>query len=125
MEIIEDLKNIRSIMLEMERLNAELKVLRVKKKIIEDKVSHYLYSQDKPGVKYGDLIIMCKSRKTTKKLKTQEKKSNIINLLEDMGIKDPIQAWEEITRAMKGEEITVDTIQIKQEKQKNQDVLVV
>lgn len=115
-KVVSDLKELKNVSSEIKRLNAESKVLRLKKKDIEERIMEYLHEVDQPGVKYGDLIVLSKERTTRKRLKKKEKEENAIGILEGMGVINAKEALTSILDSMKGEETTVESLQIKETK---------
>ena len=115
-KVVGDLKELKNLSSEIKRLNAETKVLRLKKKDIEDSIMEYLHEVDQPGVKYGDLVVLSKERNTRKRLKKKEKEDNAILTLENMGVINAKEALQSILESMKGEEIVVESLQIKETK---------
>src|SRR6266404_2845613 len=107
-KVVSDLKELKNISSEIKRLNIEGKLLRLKKKDIEDRIMEYLHEVDQPGVKYGDLVVLSKERTQRKRLKKKEKEENAMAVLETMGISDPKTALDSILDSMKGEEIVVE-----------------
>lgn len=115
-KVVSDLKELKNLSTEIKRLNAETKVLRLKKKDIEERIMEYLHEVDQPGVKYGDLVVLSKERTTRKRLKKKEKEDNAIQTLENMGVMNPKEALQSILESMKGEETVVESLQIKETK---------
>jgi hypothetical protein len=115
-KVVSDLKELKNLSSEIKRLNTETKILRLKKKEIEDNIMEYLHEVDQPGVKYGDLVVLSKERNTRKRLKKKEKEENAILTLENMGVINAKEALQSILESMKGEEIVVESLQIKETK---------
>lgn len=115
-KVVSDLKELKNVSFEIKRLNSECKVLRLKKKDIEERIMEYLHEVDQPGVKYGDLVVLSKERTTRKKLKKKEKEENAIVVLESMGVVNAKEALANILDSMKGEETVVESLQIKDTK---------
>lgn len=113
---VSDLKELKNITSEIKRLNAETKVLRLKKKDIEERITEYLREVDQPGVKYGDLVVLSKESVRRKRLKKKEKEDKAVAVLEEMGILDAKQALVTILDSMKGEEYIQESLQIKETK---------
>lgn len=113
---IGDLRELKNITSEIKRLNAEGKVLRLKKKEIEDRISDYLREENQPGVKYGDIVVLSKESVRRKRLKKKEKEEKAVAVLEEMGILDAKQALTTILDSMKGDEYIQESLQIKETK---------
>jgi len=115
-KIVGDLKELKNLTSEIKRLNAESKLLRIKKKEIEERINEYLHTVDQPGVKYGDIVVLTKERTTRKRLKKKEKEEKGIAVLEEMGVVNAKEALNTILESMKGEEQVVESLQIKETK---------
>jgi hypothetical protein len=115
-KVVSDLKELKNVVSEIKRLNIESKLLRLKKKEIEDRIMDYLQEVDQPGVKYGELIVLSKERTTRKKLNKKEKEANALQVLEELGVTDTRKAFTDILDSMKGEETVVTSLQIKETK---------
>jgi hypothetical protein len=113
---VADLRELKNITSEIKRLNAESKVLRLKKKEIEDRISEYLREENQPGVKYGDIVVLSKESVRRKRLKKKEKEEKAVAVLEDMGVLDARNALTNILDSMKGEEYVLESLQLKETK---------
>jgi len=113
---VSDLKELKNITSEIKRLNAETKILRLKKKEIEERIMEYLHEVNQPGVKYGELVVLSKEGVKRKRLKKTEKEANAMAVLEEMGIVDSKTALSSILESMKGEEYVSESLQIKETK---------
>ncbi len=118
-EVVGHLKEMQNVVAEIKRLAIETKLLRLKKKTIEDKIMEYLHSVEQPGVKFGNLIVLAKENTKRKRLKKKEKEEGAIKVLEEMGIMDGKTALTKILDSMKGEEIISESLQVKEVKEKN------
>ena len=115
-KVVSDLKELKNVVSEIKRLNIECKLLRLKKKELEDSIMEYLQVNDQPGVKYGELVVLSRERTTRKKLNKKEKETNAIEVLEGLGVIDARTAFSNILDSMKGEETVVTSLQIKENK---------
>lgn len=113
-QVVSDLKELKNITSELKRMTAESRVLRLKKKEIEDRIISYLKQVDQPGVKYGDLIVLSKERMGRERLKNREKEENAISRLESLGIVNAKEALHSILDSMKGKEKLIESLQIKE-----------
>lgn len=115
-KVIGDLRELKNISNEIKRMNLEMKVLRLKKKEIEERIIDYLHEAEQPGVKYGDIIVLSKERTVRKRLKKKEKEEKAIGVLEELGVTNPKDALHTILDSMKGEEMVSESIQLKETK---------
>lgn len=118
-QVITELKELKKIIAEINRLNAECRVLRLKKKALEDNIMEYLDREQQEGVKYENIIVLSKERTTHKPLKKKEKDDKAIECLQGLGISNAKEMFENLKDSMKGEEIVVKSIQLKEDRLKN------
>lgn len=122
--LISDLKQLKSIVNEIKRHSAEMRVLRLKKKEIEERILDVLMKKkeengnDFDGIRYENIYVFPKERHTHKRLKKKEKETNIKSILNEMGIAETDRAYSVIMDAMKGEEVVSNSLQIKEPKDK-------
>jgi hypothetical protein len=110
------MKELKGINNELERINKSTKGLRDRKKKIETYILDYLENNDQPGIKYEDLIVLRHQKKKRLPKAKEEKKEDVIRILEDNGIENSIQVYNDILENMKGEEEKIASIKIKKDK---------
>jgi hypothetical protein len=113
-EIRSNMKELKDINTEIKRLNIVLKGYRDRKKELEDSIIEYLDRTGQPGIKYEDLIVLAGEKKARERKKKEEKELDVLTLLEERGIRDSRNLYNDILEAMKGEEKVVSSLKIKE-----------
>lgn len=116
-KILNDLKELKSITNEIKRLNLKMKELRLNKSEIEDRIIEYLEEEDQVGVKYENMVILARQKTQRRKKKKGEKEQDAAAVLEQFGIENPNEALKQVLDAMKGEEMLVSSLQVKESKE--------
>lgn len=107
---VDELNSIKN---EINRNNETNKKLRVRKKDLEFKITDYLQNKDQTGLKYnGQAIILENKEKRTIK-KKKEKETDVISLLENLGLKHPENVYKQILEVQRGEPVFEKKIKIK------------
>jgi hypothetical protein len=112
--VMSDMKELKNITIELKRLGMETKIIRYKKKEIEDRIMDFLHTENQVGVKLGDLVVMSKEKNGRRRLKKEEKENNAIGVLESMGIINSKQALYSILDSMKGESTITESLHMKE-----------
>jgi hypothetical protein len=113
-EIRSNMKELKDINTEIKRLNIILKGYRDRKKELEETIIEYLDRTGQPGIKYEDLIVLAGEKKARDRKKKEEKEFDVLTLLEERGIRDSRNLYNDILEAMKGEEKVVSSLKIKE-----------
>jgi hypothetical protein len=113
-EIRSNMKELKDINTEIKRLNIVLKGYRDRKKELEENIIEYLDRTGQPGIKYEDLIVLAGEKKARDRKKKEEKELDVLTLLEERGIRDSRNLYNDILEAMKGEEKVVSSLKIKE-----------
>lgn len=113
-EIRSNMKELKDINTEIKRLNIILKGYRDRKKELEETIIEYLDRTGQPGIKYEDLIVLAGEKKARDRKKKEEKELDVLTLLEERGIRDSRNLYNDILEAMKGEEKVVSSLKIKE-----------
>jgi hypothetical protein len=114
-----DMRELKEIKTEIDRLNTRVKELKEKKAVLEESIATYLEQTDQPGIKYEDMVVLARERKVRERKKNADKQDDIVRLLEESGISNSKGLYKQITEAMKGKEQVKTGLQIKtQEKKK-------
>ena len=116
-KVVGELKELKNVINELTRKNAEAKILRIRKKELESNIMEYLREENQPGVKYETVTVLSRERTTCKRLKKTEKEENAIRILEEHGVDNPKDTLESIMNSMKGEQIVVESLQYKESKE--------
>jgi hypothetical protein len=113
MSIKAQIDELDKIQMEIKRNNSSNKVLRQRAKEIEENISAYLTQKDEPGLKYnGKAIIMENKEKRIQKSK-KDKKTDVVSLLESLGINEADSVYEKILDVQKKSPIAERKIKLK------------
>lgn len=112
------INELKSLNIELKRLNKAAYLIRQRIKEVEKNVMEYLKEKEQPGVKYQDMAIVIenKTKRVNKSKKDIEEDS--LRVLEEYGISNPKEVLNDILNARKGEEIENSKIKIKNIKKK-------
>jgi len=117
LQIASDMRELKKINNEMKRYSNLLKQLRDRKKIIETNILKYLQTSQQTGIKLGDVVAVQKEKKTHERKTKDEKKDDIIRLLENNGIRNADGLYKELLDTMKGKEEVVPVLKVKEHKE--------
>ena len=98
-ELIE-LKNIHT---EMTRLKNTLKELSTKSKTLTESIHKFLKDTNQQSISYGDFKIEATVKQRRQRKKQAEKEKDILNVLQNAGIRDAKRLYVEINNSLKGE----------------------
>lgn len=115
--IREDLRELSNIIEETKRVFDTLKKLRERKKELEQRLIDYLQNTEEVGLKYESFIFIPKDKKIRKKLKKSERDEKAVQVLQDYGVEQPKEAYVKLIEAMKGDEETIPSIKISEQKE--------
>lgn len=107
-ELIE-LKNIHT---EMARLKNTLKELSTKSKTLTESIHKYLKETNQQSISYGDFKIEATMKQKRQRKKQAEKEKDILNVLQNAGIRDAKRLYLEINNSLKGEVTTESSIKV-------------
>jgi len=113
-QIRSEMKELKEVNTEIKRLAITLKMLRERKKGLEDDIIEYLERTGQPGIKYEDLIVLAGEKKCREKKKKEEKELDVLTILEDHGIRNSRETYLEILEAMRGEQKIAPSLKIKE-----------
>jgi hypothetical protein len=107
-ELIE-LKNIHT---EINRLKNTLKDLTTKSKTLTESIHKYLKDTNQQSISYGDFKIEATMKQRRQRKKQAEKEKDILNVLQNAGIRDAKRLYLEINNSLKGEVTTESSIKV-------------
>jgi len=107
-ELIE-LKNIHT---EINRLKNTLKELTTKSKTLTESIHKYLKDTNQQSISYGDFKIEATMKQRRQRKKQAEKEKDILNVLQNAGIRDAKRLYQEINNSLKGEVTTESSIKV-------------
>lgn len=118
-QVASDMRELKKINNEIKRYATLIKQLRDRKKNIETNILGYLQNNQQTGIKLGDVIAVQKEKKTHERKSKNEKKDEIVKLLENNGIRNADGLYSEILETMKGKEEIVPVLKVKEHKENN------
>ena len=93
--------------------NARNRNLRRRLKEVERNITEYLRAKDQNGLKYnGEAIILERKERRPAKNK-KSKQEDLINLLRDLGVDDPIEAYDRVVDVQRGDPIEKFNLKVK------------
>ena len=107
-ELIE-LKNIHT---EITRLKNTLKELSIKSKTLTESIHKFLKDTNQQSISYGDFKIEATVKQRRQRKKQAEKEKDILNVLQNAGIRDAKRLYVEINNSLKGEVTTESSIKV-------------
>jgi hypothetical protein len=113
-QIRSEMKELKEVNAEIKRLAISLKMLRDRKKGLEEDIIEYLNRTGQPGIKYEDLIVLAGEKKCRDKKKKEEKELDVLTILEDRGVRNSRETYLEILEAMRGEQKLAPSLKIKE-----------
>jgi hypothetical protein len=99
---------------EIKRNNARNKQLRSRVKELEMGIAEYLNSKDQLGLKYNGRAVMVEQSERRPAKKKQEKREDVISLLQEFGVGDTDKAYDRLLEVQKGDPVEYQKVKIKQ-----------
>ena len=112
-QVREDMSELKLIMAELKITNAKAKELRTRKKELETQLLEYLDETESPGLKFQELEVRRTETVTHARMKKQDKKLNIVQVLEEKGVENAEEVYKAIVAAGVGEAATQQKLRIK------------
>ena len=113
MLIKSQIDELEKIQIEIKRNNASNKVLRNRAKEIEQNISSYLEEKDEPGLKYNGKAIVVENKERRLQKSKKDRKSNVVTLLEDLGIDEADNVYDKILDVQKKSPVSERKIKLK------------
>lgn len=107
-----DIQHLMDITEEIKRRRKELSDLRKSKQEYEERIIHYLETNNQPGIKYKGTTIIAEERKTRKPVKKLEKENRGTEILEKYGIDNGKETFHELMEALRGSPKPKSTLRI-------------
>ena len=114
MNIQEQIRELKSINIEIKRLCKTTTDLRRKSKQLEKNIIEYLNHKEQPGVKFQDTAIILENKTKREVKKKQIVEEDLLDILKNNGVSNPKDVLKEIIEARKGIEISMQKIKIQQ-----------
>lgn len=111
MSIKNYVEELEQIYLEIKNNNIRNKKLRERAKVLENDITVYLSEKGQPGLKYRDTAIIVENKEKRAIKKKKDREADVIELLKDLGINEPENAYNRLLDVQKG--ITIEETKIK------------
>ncbi len=99
---IDELENVNKEIAANKKRNA---TLRKRVKTLEAYIASYLESNEQIGLKYNGKAIIMKQTKRRVRKKVKEKKADVMNVLNSLGISNPDYVYTMVMKAQQGERV--------------------
>ena len=121
--IRENMNELKSITSEMKKLQAQIKTLKDRKTLVESKLVDYLKTlpddDETKGIKFRDMTVFLKERKTRQRVKKEDLNQNVYTILSNSGVKNPEEVYKKLKDSMKGKEERKAGLKIHQDTEEN------
>lgn len=117
-EIAGTVNELKTICSELKRLRSDTQKLNKRKKVLEEKIVHYLETKNELGLKFNGMAILKEEKERRPYKKKSEKIEKGASLLGEYGVDNPKEVLDELMNAMKGSPIQESKIKIKEIKKK-------
>ena len=112
MSIKGDVNELNTLIVEIKRVSAQLKQLKLRKKIVEERVTIFLKEKEQPGVKYQGVAIKLEQKEKRSYKKESHKKEDAIEVLRKHGVRHPEEALEDLMEARRGEKVEIENLKL-------------
>jgi hypothetical protein len=102
MSIVEDVKQLKLLDIEIKRQQTELRKLRNQKKNCEKRIMDYLETTEQPGLRFQGMTIIAKESNKRRYRKKKDKEEAGEMILRRHGIYNSKEALDELLQAMRG-----------------------
>lgn len=113
-QMASSMNELRNIDTEIKRLTQQVKILKEKKKEIEENILEYLNKTDRDALAFKNMMVISKQKKHREKKKKVERENDILNVLQAAGVYDSVKVLDGIKSALRGKEHDVQTLKIKE-----------
>lgn len=111
-----DLQEVVELEDEIKRLNKQLKDLRIQKKEAEARIYEFLKEKDQIGFKHKDITVTISEKKCRHRKNMEEKKDEILQVIQSSRDPTSKDSLEEIIHAMKGDLYIKNCIKVQKSK---------
>ena len=102
---------------EISRNNARNRSLHKRIHVIEQEIAQYLRAKEQAGVKYRGRTVVLQTKERRPPKQRSQKKQDVMELLENLGISDPQQAYEQLMDAQRGDPVERESVKISKMKE--------
>ena len=107
-----ELIELRNLHQEINRLKTTLKDLSTRSKNLTESIHKYLKDTNQQSISYGEFKIEATVKQRRQRKKQAEKEKDILNVLQNAGIRDAKRLYLEINNSLKGEVTTESSIKV-------------
>jgi hypothetical protein len=93
--------------------NARNRNLRRRLKEVERNITEYLRAKDQNGLKYNGKAIILERKERRPAKNKKSKQEDLINLLRDLGVADPVEAYDRVLDVQRGDPIEKFNLKVK------------
>lgn len=112
MEILADVNELKSLNVEYARLKEELKAIQEKRKVCEERILYYLDTNDQPGIKYKDVILLSENKNGRKRCDKKSKMQKGSDFLQNLGISNSKEVFENLMNTLKGSPVSKSQLKL-------------
>jgi hypothetical protein len=113
-QIAINMSELKNINVELKRLGQQMKILKTKKKEIEENIADYLREMESEAARYKNMIVISKEKKHRIKKNKVERENELSSILQKAGIHNTDKVLHEIKEALKGKETMINCLKIKE-----------
>jgi len=113
-QIAINMSELKNINVELKRLGQQMKILKTKKKEIEENIADYLKEMESEAARYKNMIVISKEKKHRIKKNKVEREHELSSILQKAGIHNTDKVLHEIKEALKGKETMINCLKIKE-----------
>jgi len=113
-QIAINMSELKNINVELKRLGQQMKILKTKKKEIEENIADYLKEMESEAARYKNMIVISKEKKHRIKKNKVERENELSTILQKAGINNTDKVLQEIREALKGKETMINCLKIKE-----------
>ena len=116
--VVEQMRQLKILTGHIKAAQSQIKKMKQAKAQLEDRIMNYLNATNRSGAKTNDLLILTKEKTTRGKKKKDEKEQDVIQVLQQAGIQNADQTYQQIVQALQGEQHKSTTLVIKEPNKK-------
>jgi len=109
----EEFNEYKELEVEIKSRNADLRMLRSRRKFLKESIETYLKSTNQPGFICGSSIIFCDQKPKRARVKKADKETAALSYLKSKGIDANTEFLTEFLESMKGEKVMAADLKIK------------
>jgi hypothetical protein len=104
--------SLKSLNVEYARLKEELKAIQEKRKVCEERILYYLDTNDQPGIKYKDVILLSENKNGRKRCDKKSKLQKGSDFLQNLGISNSKEVFENLMNTLKGSPVSISQLNL-------------